>query len=395
MLLKWLNRVLFIIALLAVSFVNAQNSKVRVAQISLKPHYNKLEEAKKAIDIAAKNEKTINKPKTWMVRGDVYQALSITDNEKFKALSENPLTIAFDSYKNALLLDKKAKYKTRVHEQLKPLSILLINKAISEFDNTNYEKALVTFEGALEIDIIINANHIDTIVIYNAGLTAEKALFYDKAIYYYHIIADLGYQGSNIYGYMANIESNRGDTAAYLGYLKKGMDVYPDDSKDLIVTLIRHYLLNNESTLALEYLTKAIEIDSTNSILYFSKGALYDKLGNYSEAKLLYKKAIDLNDNYFDANFNLGSLYFNLGVTMLLEANDIPSNKKEIYTATVTNSFVELEKAIPFLEKAHSINSTDRQTIIILRDLYFKLRNGNVEYMKRYVEMNRAIKTSS
>lgn len=388
---KLFNRVVFFCCIFSIGFLNAQNSKVRIASTNLKPHYNKLDQAKKDIDLAAIHEKTSKKAKAWKVRGEVYQAIAQSDNKKYKELSEFPLQISFESYKNALELDKKGKYKQSIYSNLKLLGVLMINKAIEHFNKGFYSEALTSFEGTLEIDKIVGVVKIDTIVQYNAAIAAEKALLYDKAIYYYKKTTDLGYMGSSIYGYMANIESVRGDTVKYVGYLKKGIEAYPDSSKDLMVTLIKYYLTNNQSDLALSYLTRAIERDSENPILYFAQGALYDKIEDFNNAKLLYAQAIVLNSNYFDAYFNLGLLYFNRGTDMLQKANNIPPNQQADYNFAVNESFKVLEDAIPYLEKAHFINSDDKTTMVTLRDLYFKLRNDREDFMTKYIEMNQKV----
>lgn len=385
MLLQRFNILFIFYFIFSISFLNAQTSKVRIAITSLKPHYNQLDKAKAAIDIAILNEKTSEKAKTWKVRGEVYHAIALTKEAKFEDLCENPLQIAFDSYKNALKLDKKELYKDEIYNQLTSLSTLMTNKAIENFDNKLYSNSLASFEGVLEINTIVNDNIIDSIIIYNAGLAAEKAMLYDKAIKYFEMSTNIKHSGSNVYGYMANIELLRGDTLRYLNYLKKGIEVYPDASKPLIITLIRYYLTNDESNLALQYLRTASEKDTQNPIFYFAQGAIYDNLKQHDSAIYLYQKAIKIKPDYFDAFYNLGALYFNKGSVMLKEANSIPPNEEDNYNKAVQESYSELEKALPFLEIAHEIDSLDMPTIKSLKDIYFTLRNDNTIYMDKYL----------
>jgi tetratricopeptide (TPR) repeat protein len=355
----------------------AQNSKVRIAQTYIKPHYYKLKDAKKSIDAAIINEKTINKAKTWKVRGEVYLAIAQTDDYDFKSLSDNPLQVSYFSYSKALKLDTKNKYRKDIEKHLEVVDKLLINKAIDKYNNKRYNEALSYFESALGIDTLIKGKDIDTLVIYNTAITAEKALFYDKAIKYYQKTADLGYKDVDIYGYMANIESKRGDTIQYLNYLKEGIRKYPDKSQNLTITLIYYYLDNDKADIALEYINKAISKDPQNPIFYFIQGALYDYLDNYENAKIAYENAIRLDSNYFDAYYNIGLLYFNKGTKLLKEANNIPPNQKDKYEVAIKESYKELEKAIPYLEKAHEINPDSKDTNNTLREIYFKLRNDN------------------
>ncbi len=378
--------------LLSVIIVSAQNSKVQSAINYIKPQYNQLDKAKEAIDLAVQNEKTQNSAKAWKVRGQVYQALANSTDEAFKALSDKPLQIAIESYKKALELDVKGRFTEEIHNQLKLLGILIINKGIECFNNSDFNGAFQDFEGSLDIGAITDPNLIDTMIIFNAGIAADRAKNYDKAIEYYQKTADLRYEGSKVYGFMANIENERGDSVQYVEYLKKGIEAYPLDNSTLMVTLINYYLNHNESDAALKYLEKAIANDPTNPTFFFAQGALYDKLKDFDKAKASYEKAIEIKGDYFDAYYNLGALYFNKGADLLKAANDIPPNQQAKYEEAVKVALKELEKTLPYFERAHEIDSTDESTVSTLKEIYFKLRNDKPEYMDKYNEYNEKAK---
>jgi tetratricopeptide (TPR) repeat protein len=380
------------VLVLSMMFVGAQNSKINSAITYKKPEYNQLDKAKEAIDQAIVHEKTMNSPKAWKVRGEVYQAIAQTQDEKFKALSSFPLDTAMASYKKALELDVKGTFKKDIDIHLKLLGILMINKGIEYFNVENFAGALKSFESSLEIDGIAEPGKVDSMIIFNAAIAADKGKNYDKAIEYYQKTADIRYEGSRVFGFMATVESERGDTAKYVEYLRAGIEAYPADNTALMVTLINHYLNNNESEYALEYLTKAIEKDPTNQTFYFAQGALYDKLKDFDNAKASYEKAIEVKSDYADAFYNLGALYFNKGADMLKEANNIPPKEQARYDAAIKEAFKELEKALPYLEKAHEYNPEEKSTVLTLKEIYFKLRNDNPDYMTKYNEYNEKAK---
>jgi len=383
----------FLFALmLSISTAFAQNSKVQSAINYSKPQYNQLDKAKEAIDLAAQNEKTINSPKAWKVRGSVYQTIAQSQDEKFKTLSDNPLEIAMESYLKAIDLDIKGQYKKEIENQMKLLGILLINKGIDYFNAGEYTKAELSFVNSLKVDSITDPQKIDSMVIFNAGIAADRAKDYDKAISFYKRAAELKYEGAKVYQFIGNIEKERGDTAAYLASLKDGIGAYPEDNNALMVELINFYLTNDQSNLALEYLAKAIEKDQSNPTFYFAQGALYDKLKESDKAKTSYEKAVEINPEYFDAYYNLGAIYFNNGADMLKEANNLPANKQKEYELAVKNAFAELEKALPYLEKAHEIDPKEKSTMLTLKEIYFKLRNNNEEYMTKFKDIDTQIK---
>ncbi|MBI9066257.1 MAG: tetratricopeptide repeat protein [Salinivirgaceae bacterium] len=388
-----MKKLAFIFAwIMIVTVVSAQNSKVQSALNYSKPQYNQLDKAQEAIELAIKHEKTQDKAKTWKVRGQVYQAIANSKDENFQKLSDNPLKVAFESYKKALELDEKGQLKNEISIQLKFIGVLMINKGIDYFNTKEFLKAFDVFESSLAIDEIVDPGKIDTAIIFNAGVAADQGKDFDNAIKYYKKTAELGYEGAKVYGYIANIEKDKGDTVAYVTALKDGISAYPADNTILRVELINYYLNKGMSDLALEYLAKAIEKDPTNHTFYFAQGALYDELKDFENAKASYEKAVEINPEYFDAYYNLGVLYFNKGADMLKEANNIPPNEQKKYDAAVKESFKELEKALPALEKAHALDPTDKPILLTLKEIYFKLRNDKEEYMTKYKEFNEKIK---
>lgn len=388
-----MRKLAFLLAfMMTVVVVSAQNSKVQSAINYSKPQYNELDKAKEAIDAAIVHEKTMNAAKTWKVRGQVYQAIAQSTDEKFKNLCENPIQIAIDSYKKALELDTKKQYKVDIDNQLKLIGVLQVNNGIAFFNAGSFDKAFNSFASSLEIDKLVQSGYIDTAVVFNAAISADRAKMYNEAIQYYRLTISLKAEGAKVYGFIANIEREKGDTVAFLNALKEGIDAYPEDNSVLMVELINYYLNKDESSLALEYLEKAISKDPTNPTFYFAKGALYDKMKDFENAKMAYEKAVEIKPDYFDAYYNLGALYFNKGADMLKEANNIPPNQQKAYDAAVIEALKELEKSLPYLEKAHEIDPKEKSTMTTLKEIYFKLRNDNEVYMGKYQKMNEELK---
>lgn len=390
---------LSVVFIMSVFLVSAQNSKVQKAINLSKPQYNELDKAKEAIDMAIEHEKTKDNPKTWKVRGQVYQAIAKSEDEKFKSLAENPLKIAIESFQKAQALDEKGKYQGEITLSYLAISDMQINRGVDFFNagaesgkTEDFAKAFYAFKSALDVKAMVDETAIDTIVIFNAGIAADRGKLFDEAIKFYSKVAELKYEGSKIYGFMANIKKEQGDTAAYVQSLKNGIEAYPEDNTVLMVELINYYLNADISDQALEYLSIAIEKDPTNQTFYFAQGALYDKLKDFDNAKASYEKAVELKSDYFDAYYNLGALFFNKGAELLKLANEIPPNQQKKYDEAVKTSFKELEKALPYLEKAHEIQPTEETTMLTLKEIYFKLRNDSETYMNKFKEMDEKIK---
>jgi len=372
---------ILLVLLFAVTCVFAQKGKVTSAK-----SYNDAGNLEKAVATIEetidptnpKTESSINWSGTWEARGEIYQAIFKSKDENIKKLSADPLTVAFDSYMKALALDEKDKFSKSVKIKLTLLIADLTNQAVAAFNEENYEKALKSFEQimAIEQTPIFKADEptsVDTVIIFNAGLAAYNAQKYDKAIEYYKKAATYKYSGARTFQLISSSYMQKKDTVGALAILKEGLAEYPGNGT-ILVEVINIYLNANKVDEALKYLDIAISQDPKNASYFFAKGTLYDKLLKPDEATECYLKAIEYKEDYFDAYYNLGALYYNKGVKQIDVANTVPSNQPDKYEVEKAKADLEFNKAIPYMEKAHAINPTDKFTMESLKTLYYRLK---------------------
>ena len=81
---------------------------------------------------------------------------------------------------------------------------------------------------------------------------------------------------------------------------------------------------------------------------------------------------------------NLGVQVYNKAIEMAKAANDIPANKPKEYDAAIAAAFEQMNLAIPYFEKANSINPSDVYTMQALKECYYKLRQTHPEYNDKY-----------
>ncbi len=377
------------VALLVLLVACSPRTKVSSSQ-SLKDT-GKLNEAlqtiNEAVDPTAENaEKTINWPRTWEVRGEIYQAIFQSKDSEVKKLAEDPLTEAFESYKKALELDEEGKFENSVKVKLTLLTNDLTNQAVEAFNKENYEKALRSFEQILAIqDLPViekdNPNAIDTVIIFNAGLAAYNAEKYDKAIEYYKKAAETGYNEARTYNLIANSYQLKKDTLGALKALQEGFEKYPEDNT-VLTSMIQIYLDMDKTEDAMKYLDLAIQRDPGNATYSFAKGTLHEKLGEIDEAIESYKKAIEADNNFFNAFYNLGALYYNQGVKQIEVANAVPTNKNEEYEAELKKADEWFKKALPYMERCYQLKPDDTMTKESLKNLYYRLQD-----MEKYNKM--------
>ncbi len=370
-------------------FVFAQKGKVTSA-LSYKDT-GKLDKALEAIEstVDPDNEKALKSipwPRTWEVRGEIYQAIYQSKDEAVKKLAEDPLTVAFESYKKALQLDAKDKFGKSLKIKLTLLTSDLTSQAINAFNEDNFKQALLSFEQILELQglPVMKAdtpNAVDTVIIFNTGLAAYNAQNYDKAIKYYAEAAKYGYNGARTYQLIASSYEAKKDTIGSLEALKEGFLKFPDDT-GILFKMINIYLDTDKTDDAMKYLDLATEKDPDNASLYFAKGTLHDKVENTEEAIRCYTKAIELKDDDFNSYYNLGALYYNKGVKQIEIANAVPTNETQKYEEEKAKADVWFEKALPYMEKCLELNDKDVSTLESLKNLYYRMKN-----MEKYNEM--------
>ncbi len=135
----------------------------------------------------------------------------------------------------------------------------------------------------------------------------------------------------------------------------------------------------------IEKLGEAIALDSGNALLYFNRGTIYEQEGNFLNAEKDYIASLERNPNAFDANYNLGALYFNEGASTKNKANETSNNK--LFEKLKKEADACFTKALPFLEIAYKLNAKDRNTLLALKQLYyFKEDYPKSEEMKKQIE---------
>lgn len=372
----------------------AQQKNV-VSAINYLGYYNKdkdandLIEAKKYIDLATQDAETGAKPKTWANRAEIYMNLHNAKDPKLADLKNGALDEAAKAYAQTVKLDEKGSYP-QAKQGLKVCAIISSNSGIENFKAGKYPEALANFEKSIQLNEEF-LQLIDSNAVYNAALSAQKSQNYDKAIQYYQKAIDIKYGGAtdgpSLYGMLADCYDKKSDKQNYINSIQKGRQAYPND-KDLIVSELNYFIETGKYKEAVTNLELAMSKEPNNEIFPFNIGVIYDNLANPGEGKpapsdkefnefiekaeASYKKAIELNPNYFDALYNIGALYFNRAVKQSEIVNNIKDNAKfKIESAKVDEIF---KKSLPYLEKGEEIRTNDITTyknlISTLQKLY-------------------------
>ena len=361
--------------------------------------------AKKAIDesYAKQTESPVLKlkdeTKMYYYRGMIYldyiMMASMDEGimKELEAMEEEQLELAsFGSLKKCIELDTKNQWKSDVNRRIESLRAMMFNAGAEMFNQKNFEAAYDAFDGSVKMYDVLSKP--DTLAMINAALAAENLNRFDEAFNYYKMCADNNYgKGAEMYQSMIRVlnspKNENKDDQKILSVIEEGKNKFPNDFV-LNVEEFNFWYNKGDNEKAQQALQNAIEADPTNKILHFNIGVTYDNLAKteheaknhekafeYIEKAVTgYKSAIELDDKYVDAYYNLGALYVNESQEIQSIANDYDGEK---YEQEMKRGQETMQKGIPYLEKVLTFTPNDKNTLSVLKIIY-----ANMDDMENY-----------
>jgi tetratricopeptide (TPR) repeat protein len=356
--------------------VYAQKSNVQNAYRALEK--KKIEEAVEYIEMAAANSSTANDVKMHNYRGKIYY--EIYSNADYKAMDPMAIMKCAESWIAVYQHPKAKKWfdKDELSGNIAKAGVGLFNSGIKMYNSKDYSSSKKMFNKIFDLFPLDEKNNLE-----RSNVTKESIwlnLFYVSSAEgnnniskkFLQKLIDINYQDPQIFSYMANILIEEKDSEGALETIKYGREFFESDV-NLIITELNYYLEQNDFIKAEKLLTLAVEEDPNNHQLFFALGSSYDKLKDFEKAENAYLEAIDIKPDFYDALYNLGVMYYNKGGDMLKEANKIKDFKKYDIAKTYANS--TMLKGLPYIEKCHEIDSSDKNILLVLKELYY--RNGD------------------
>ena len=385
-----------------------------------------LDRAKDAIDKAITNDETAKEAKTWMYRGNIY--LRIADSKDFQKLCTNCAEIAYESYMRAFQLDPHVTVENMgiktTGEGLGFCAGYLYSDAVKLYEKNKFEEAHLLLDKANKA-ANGRQDYIMFLLAYTAELTGKKEVA--KSVYndmINRVINNTKMPSKDIRAYrqLAELYKLENDTVKMLNVLKIGeplflieedkedkekqekkepqenkpvqdtknkkkpQDVKKTDDSNLSKetmkdTLYREYALIYSAYLswagktddAAEIIDNALEKYPDNHILLISYGTALSDDKQYAKAEQYLRKALEIQPNDLMALYNLGNCYYNNFVDIRNYIRDNPNLNDKEYQRLKDESKALLEESLPYLKKAHAMDSKDRNTIIMLRTVYLQM----------------------
>lgn len=388
----------------------------------------KLDEAKAEIEIAAKNDVTAANLKTWMTRGQIYNAIAANESgmlavdKTFKLKELDAPYLAYESFNKAFNMAEKKYDKKDALKGMQESSAYLTNTGISKFEKKDFKGAYESVMALIKINDLFKQNAMDPVFAkdedldnthYIAGLAATNAGMGKEATEEFEGLLKKGFAKSDMYESLYKIKSDAGDAAGALKVLEEGRVKFPDEV-NLLFTEINHYLTANKLDVLVDKLKLAIQKEPNNVPLYITLGNVYDNLfqresdSNSAKADEYFKNSLDYynqaaskDPKSFDAAYSIGALYYNKAATVTKELNKLTDDysKEGIkkYDALKAKMVGYFNDALPFFKKSEELNPNDRNTLIALKEVFAKVDQLELssEFKKRLDNLDAGNKNTS
>lgn len=299
-----------------------------------------MENAKKAIlkakgfvDLAAANPETEKSAKTLFYKGEIYTSLVLmsgvaaNDAEFMKEVPEDADQQGINAYKASLASSNK--FKSDIENSVRQVQQLLRNAGSMAAEKKMFKEGLEAFSMVNNYTNIIGQT--DTLSLYYAGICAENDTNWTEAAKYYRQCADMNYKPESIYRTTA------------VAYIRSGQ-------KDE----------------ALAFLKQAIVKSPKDKHLYFALGTIAMDMQDDELVQTNLSKATEIDPNFADAYYNLGSYFSSKGLDLRKKAADLPPSAKKESDELLNKSLEFFKLALIPLEKYVSLQPKDSEVLLSL-----------------------------
>jgi tetratricopeptide (TPR) repeat protein len=339
---------------------------------------NKLTEAKSLIDQILGNPKNQKNAEAWYLKGKTYSA--IANNATERANVPDARMTALDAFKKSMELDKNSATLYLTVDNYQPVFVLYTSgfeEGAGQYNAEKYTEALGTFKNTSTIgDYIFSQGwglyKLDTTITYYCALAAMNSKNQADAINYFAKLADANVGGERNpeyvtpYRFLAKHYYDAKDEANMMKYISAGKKLYPKD--DYLPLLELDYVREKGDKTALfaKYdeilavspdnfdvtIDYATELFAETHVTEAAKRpADFDQ--RCVKIESLYKKAIELKPDSYEAKLSLGKHYYNIMLIKDDEASKIRGTKPEDVkkkSELAAEIVAQADKAIPYLE---------------------------------------------
>ena len=312
----------------------------------------KFTQAKTAIDKHLADPKNATKSDAWYFKGRIYNSLSY-DSTVSPMDAYNYKLEAFNAFKKTQELDKNdIRLKVEQYRSYLDLYLGLYDLGARFYNNKDFKNAFNSFKNALEVkDFIMSKNYaftevkmnaLDTSLVLNTSIAASQDKNDEMAVLYYRQLTDANVSDKNlqeVYEFLADYYSKKGDAANLQAILDKGRKLYPQNEywtdlemetvrktgdKDALFAKYEKMIADNPTSFTLTY---NYSIDLFNNL--YAKDAKPADIDAAREKLTAALKAAIANDKGIDATVLMTKHLYNVSSDLSIAANLAKGTKPE------------------------------------------------------------------
>ncbi len=368
---------IFIFLCLAAFGAHAQKSQIIIAQnslgklqasISAKEDHKKqitiIGEGIKALDAAQKDKRTRHWPMTWAMKGYLASYLAVIDNNESNA--DRYFDQAVKAIDTAKLLDKYQTNSDLINAGIQNIYVKKQAEGNKAYQQNDF---LTAFRILREVSDYLPA---DTSIALNVAICAQHIQEHDDALTYFLRAKNSGVKNPLVFQYIAQLYTSKFENELAIKALEEGLALNP--SHPFLTNDYLNLLLDNEKyDKAVKVLSQS-NMPATNhsKLVYYLTAYLQQShLKNYKLAEDNYRKALAMDQNYFDALYQLALIYIH-------QSNESLKHKNAAQYQSLLN------RAEFTLLRAYEMNTNDSNTIQLLIEIYErKHRYDRVQELRR------------
>ncbi len=275
-------------------------------------------------------------------------------------------TEMIDAYKNSLSISNK--FSENISSSKKYFWANLFNKGVGYFqmgtktENTDstklfFTKSIDAFNSAIEIEPDSADTYKNLAFVYMSAQEYDKAISpleklieTEDALDGYKFLSEILYVKGVDYKNKYDNNKVLADSLEAMKYFDKAIKIaeqgrkkYPDDS-DILLTLSNAYIAANKIETAVDAFRAGVEKDPTNQYYRYNYGVLLLGKNDFAGAEEQFKKALEIDPDYYNASYNLAVTYVRWGANINKIADEMGDLNNKEYKE-------KYQKALPHLEK--------------------------------------------
>lgn len=320
---------------------------------------------------------------------------SVTPAQMMAAYNPKAITDLANGLNATIEYEKKTGkkiYTDDINETINSYKPQFVNYAVKLGDNKKFNEASEILYAVYSLD------KKNQEMLYYAASYAVNAQDYDKALDYYTQLKTLNYSGEGtvywatnkasgkeetfqtvaqrqqaiqtgvydkprnekleskrgeIYKNIALILVNKGKTDEAIAAVEEARKVNPDDNS-LIITEAELYLKLKDYPNYTKLINEALLKEPNNAELVYNLGVISGDANRLEDAEKYYRRALEINPNYFEANLNLAELKLRADEKLVTEMNKLGTSEKDNKRYDVLKAEREknFKSVLPYLEKA-------------------------------------------